>query len=202
MLCPECHGSSVVTYNQHSLKILRFLRLGTLGSQNGTYNFATRASVCSTQSAIHVPPISGRFTPEFVDLTLKERECRMHSTWFPKRRIKRAQHSTIALSRTLWIASPWPSNSFKRMATTDALQEPIACAFPDEWHQQLFMHHEMWSNLTAAMKPCFSDVCGYSCKDVQTSRLTVRSCSPLHCRCLTDTHRHQKKKSHILRLLD
>ena len=57
-------------------------RLGTLGSQNGTYNFATRASVCSTQSAMHVPPMSGRLTPEFVDVNLKERECRMHSTWF------------------------------------------------------------------------------------------------------------------------
>ena len=53
---------------------------------------------------------------------------------------------------------------------------------------------------TAAMKPCFSDVFGYSCKGVQTSRLTVRSCSPLHCHCLTDTHthKHQKKQSSIL----
>ena len=48
------------------------------------------------------------------------------------------------------------------------------------------------------MIPCFSDVCGYSCKDVQTSRLTVRSCSPLHCHCLTDAHRRQKKQSSIL----
>ena len=75
---------------------------------------------------------------------------------------------------------PWPSNSFKRMAPTDAPQEPeepIACALLDEWLQQLFTHHELWSNLTAAVAPCFRDVCGYSCKHVQTSRLTVRSCS-------------------------
>ena len=93
MLCPECHGSSAVTYNQHSFEILKCLRLGTLGSQNGTYNFATRASVCSTQSAIHAPPISGRLTPEFVDVTLKERECRMHSTWFAQ--------SVILLPKTI-----------------------------------------------------------------------------------------------------
>ena len=34
------------------------------------------------------------------------------------------------------------------------------------------------SNLTATIALCFRDVCGYSCKDVQTSRLTVRSCRP------------------------
>ena len=105
--------------------------------------------------------------------------------------------STIALSRTLWIARPWPSNSFKRMAPTAAPQEPLACSLPDKWHQQLFMHHEMWSNLTAALALCLSNVCGYSCKDVQTSTLTVRSCSPLQCHSLTDTRRCQKKKSHI-----
>ena len=59
----------------------------------------------------------------------------------------------------------------------------------------LFMHHELRSNLAAAIAPCFSDVCGYSCKDVQTSRLTVRSCSPLYCHCLRDTHTGTKRKS-------
>ena len=103
-----------------------------------------------------------------------------------------------ALSRSLWVARPWPSNSFKRMAPTAAPQEPVACALSDDWLQQLFMHHELWSNLTAAISPCFSDVCGYSCKDVQTLRLTVRSCSSLHCHCLTDTHRNSKKQSPII----
>ena len=85
-----------------------------------------------------------------------------------------------ALSGSLWVARQWPSKSFKRMARTAVPQNPIACALLDEWHQQLFMRHELRSNLVAAIAPCFSDVCGYSCKDVQTPWLTVRSCSPLH----------------------
>ena len=86
------------------------------------------------------------------------------------------KHQRISSSRY----RPWPSNSFKRMAPTDAPQEPeepIACALLDEWLLQLFTHHELWSNLAAAVALCFRDFCGYSCKDVQTSRLTVRSCS-------------------------
>ena len=106
--------------------------------------------------------------------------------------------SHTALSRSLWVARPWPSKSFKRMAPTAVPQDPITCALLDEWHQQLFMRHELRSNLTSAVAPCFSDVCGYSCKDVQTPRLTVRSCSPLHCHCLTEAHTRQKKQSSIL----
>ena len=83
-----------ISCNQHSFEVPRFLQLGTLCSQNGTHNFATRASrVCSTQSAMHVPPMSGRLTPEFVDVTSKERECRMHSTWFAQ--------SVILLPKTI-----------------------------------------------------------------------------------------------------
>ena len=115
--------------------------------------------------------------------------------WIPKN-VSRVPNT--ALSCSLWVARPWPSKSFKRMAPTAVPQDPITCALLDEWHQQLFMRHELRSNLVAAIAPCFSDVCGYSCKDVQTPRLTVRSCSPLHCHCLTDGHRHQKKESSIL----
>ena len=44
-----------------------------------------------------------------------------------------------ALSRSLWVARPWPSKSFKRMAPTAVPQDPITCALLDEWHQQLFI---------------------------------------------------------------
>ena len=77
------------------------------------------------------------------------------------------------VSPSLWLGRPWPSSSFKRMVTA-VPQVPMACALPDEWLQQLFMHHEWSSNLTAAIAPCFKDSCGYSCKNVQIARPTVQ----------------------------
>ena len=103
---------------------------------------------------------------------------------------------TQHLSLSLWVARPWPSNFFKRMATSDVPQEPIACALPDEWLQQLFvMHVELWSDLAAAITPCFRDVCGYCCKDVKTARPKVQhSCTPRM--GLTDRHAHPPTHTH------
>ena len=94
--------------------------------------------------------------------------------------------------RSLLVARLWPSNSFTRMAPTDAPEEPIACALPDEWLQQLSMHHELWSNLTVTIAPCFRD-------GLQTARPTVKKLYPLRGHCSTDTHthKHQRKQSCI-----
>ena len=45
-----------------------------------------------------------------------------------------------ALSCSLWVARPWPTNSFKRMVPTAVQWEPISCSLPGEWLQQLFVH--------------------------------------------------------------
>ena len=75
------------------------------------------------------------------------------------------------------------------------LQEPMACALLDKWLQQLFMHHELWSNLTAAIAPCFRDVCGHSCKTYKQQ--SWGSTSSTRAWSLLDRHTSTKRNSHV-----
>ena len=76
----------------------------------------------------------------------------------PKQGVKGARQK---VSRSLWVARPWPSIPF-----TAVPQEPLACALPGEWwfwqrqvaDSPLSLCISCDQFLTAAMKPCFSDV--------------------------------------------
>ena len=172
-----------------------------------------------------LPPTSGRPTPEVNHVHSKERECRMtrmNRRWMqpnlqdtsviiilagdgvislasfrdviPKQGVKGARQKSI----TFIVGSQAVTKHSLHSCATRALgmrftRRVMVLAATRGRLTPEFMH-QLWSIFDGCHETVFQR-CGYSCKDVQTSRLTVRSCSPLHCHCLTDTHTGAKRNS-------
>ena len=88
--------------------------------------------------------------------------------------------SNLSCKLLRWILK---EHSTILLVPTAVQWEPISCSLPSEWLQQLFA-------------PCFKNVCGNSCADLQQGRQSEAVApSNLHCHRLTDTQTGAKRNS-------